>query len=31
MPEAMVKLAGIHKRFGQLEVLRGVDLEVAKG
>jgi polar amino acid transport system ATP-binding protein len=31
MPEAMVKLAGIHKRFGELEVLRGVDLEVAKG
>jgi polar amino acid transport system ATP-binding protein len=31
MPEAMVKLAGIHKRFGQLEVLKGVNLEVAKG
>src|ERR1700710_3179754 len=31
MPEAMVKLAGIHKRFGELEGLRGVDLEVAKG
>ncbi len=31
MPEAMVKLAGIHKRFGELEVLRGVNLEVAKG
>jgi polar amino acid transport system ATP-binding protein len=31
MPEAMVKLAGIHKRFGELKVLRGVDLEVAKG
>jgi ABC-type polar amino acid transport system ATPase subunit len=31
MPEAMVKLAGIHKRFGELEVLRGVELEVAKG
>jgi polar amino acid transport system ATP-binding protein len=29
--EAMVKLEGIHKRFGELEVLRGVDLEVAKG
>jgi polar amino acid transport system ATP-binding protein len=27
----MVKLEGIHKRFGQLEVLKGVDLEVAKG
>jgi ABC-type polar amino acid transport system ATPase subunit len=31
MAEAMVKLAGIHKRFGELEVLRGVNLEVAKG
>jgi polar amino acid transport system ATP-binding protein len=31
MPEAMVRLDGIHKRFGELEVLRGVDLEVAKG
>src|SRR6478752_613930 len=31
MPEAMVKLAGVHKRFGELEVLRGVNLEVAKG
>jgi polar amino acid transport system ATP-binding protein len=31
MPEPMVKLDGIHKRFGELEVLRGVDLEVARG
>ena len=31
MAEAMVKLEGIHKRFGELEVLKGVDLEVAKG
>jgi polar amino acid transport system ATP-binding protein len=31
MPEAMVRLAGINKRFGELEVLRGVNLEVAKG
>jgi polar amino acid transport system ATP-binding protein len=31
MTEAMVRLEGIHKRFGELEVLRGVDLEVAKG
>jgi polar amino acid transport system ATP-binding protein len=31
MSEPMVKLEGIHKRFGQLEVLKGVDLEVAKG
>ncbi len=31
MPEAMVRLTGIHKRFGELEVLRGVDLDVAKG
>ena len=31
MPEPMLKLEGIHKRFGDLEVLRGIDLEVAKG
>jgi len=31
MAETMLKLEGIHKRFGELEVLRGVDLEVAKG
>ncbi len=31
MAEAMVRLDGIRKRFGQLEVLKGVDLEVAKG
>jgi polar amino acid transport system ATP-binding protein len=29
--EAMVKLEGIHKRFGELEVLKGVDIDVAKG
>ncbi len=29
--EPMVKLDGIHKRFGSLEVLKGVNLEVAKG
>jgi polar amino acid transport system ATP-binding protein len=28
---AMLKLDGIHKRFGELEVLRGIDLEVQKG
>ena len=27
----MLKLEGIHKRFGDLEVLRGIDLEVASG
>jgi polar amino acid transport system ATP-binding protein len=27
----MLKLEGIHKRFGELEVLRGIDLEIAKG
>ena len=27
----MVRLEGVHKRFGDLEVLRGVDLEVARG
>jgi polar amino acid transport system ATP-binding protein len=31
MAEPMLRLAGIHKRFGSLEVLKGVDLEVAKG
>jgi polar amino acid transport system ATP-binding protein len=29
--EPMIKLEGIHKRFGSLEVLKGVDLRVAKG
>jgi polar amino acid transport system ATP-binding protein len=27
----MLKLQGIHKRFGELEVLRGIDLEVNRG
>jgi polar amino acid transport system ATP-binding protein len=31
MAEAMVKLEGVHKRFGSLEVLKGVDIEIAKG
>jgi ABC-type polar amino acid transport system ATPase subunit len=31
MPEPMVKLQGIHKRFGALEVLKGIDLDVQKG
>jgi alpha-D-ribose 1-methylphosphonate 5-triphosphate synthase subunit PhnL len=31
MAEPILKLEGIHKRFGKLEVLKGVDLEVAKG
>jgi ABC-type polar amino acid transport system ATPase subunit len=31
MPQPMLKLAGIHKRFGELEVLRGIDLELAQG
>jgi polar amino acid transport system ATP-binding protein len=31
MAEAMVKLEGICKRFGDLEVLKGVDLEVGRG
>jgi polar amino acid transport system ATP-binding protein len=31
MAESMVKLEGIHKRFGDLEVLRGIDLDVAPG
>jgi len=28
---AMLSLRGVHKRFGDLEVLRGVDLEIKKG
>jgi len=31
MAESMVKLEGVQKRFGALEVLRGIDLDVAKG
>jgi polar amino acid transport system ATP-binding protein len=31
MAEGMVRLEGIHKRFGELEVLRGIDLEVHQG
>jgi polar amino acid transport system ATP-binding protein len=31
MAEAMLRLKGIRKRFGELEVLKGVDLDVAKG
>src|SRR5215472_1004719 len=29
--EAMVKAEGVHKRFGRLEVLKGIDLEVGRG
>jgi polar amino acid transport system ATP-binding protein len=31
MAEPMLRLEGIHKRFGELEVLRGIDLEIARG
>jgi polar amino acid transport system ATP-binding protein len=31
MAETLLKLEGLHKRFGELEVLRGIDLEIAKG
>jgi len=31
MNEPIVKLESIHKSFGELEVLKGVDLEIAKG
>jgi polar amino acid transport system ATP-binding protein len=31
MAEPMLRLEGLHKRFGELEVLRGIDLEVARG
>jgi polar amino acid transport system ATP-binding protein len=29
--ESMVKAEGVHKRFGRLEVLKGIDLEVKRG
>jgi polar amino acid transport system ATP-binding protein len=29
--DAMVKSEGVHKRFGRLEVLKGIDLEVSRG
>ncbi len=31
MNELMVKAEGVHKRFGRLEVLKGIDLEVKRG
>jgi polar amino acid transport system ATP-binding protein len=31
MAEPLLKLEGLNKRFGQLKVLRGIDLEVGKG
>jgi polar amino acid transport system ATP-binding protein len=31
MAESMLRLEGIKKRFGDLEVLRGIDLEVSRG
>ncbi len=31
MAEPMLRLEGVRKRFGELEVLRGIDLEIAKG
>jgi polar amino acid transport system ATP-binding protein len=31
MAESMLRLTAVHKRFGNLEVLKGVDLNVAKG
>ena len=31
MSEPMVKAEGVHKRFGRLEVLKGIDLEVKRG
>jgi polar amino acid transport system ATP-binding protein len=31
MAEAMVRLEGIHKSFGKLEVLKGVDIEIGRG
>jgi polar amino acid transport system ATP-binding protein len=31
MAETMLSLKGIHKRFGDLEVLKGVDIEIGRG
>jgi polar amino acid transport system ATP-binding protein len=31
MTDVMVKAEGVHKRFGRLEVLKGIDLEVRRG
>ena len=31
MSEALVRLEGVHKWFGDLHVLRGIDLEIARG
>jgi polar amino acid transport system ATP-binding protein len=31
MADSMIKLEGVHKSFGDLKVLRGIDLDVAKG
>jgi polar amino acid transport system ATP-binding protein len=31
MPEPMIRSEGVHKRFGSLEVLKGIDLEVGNG
>jgi ABC-type polar amino acid transport system ATPase subunit len=31
MAESMIKLEGVHKSFGDLKVLRGIELDVAKG
>jgi polar amino acid transport system ATP-binding protein len=31
MTDTMVKAEGVHKRFGRLEVLKGIDLEVKRG
>src|SRR3972149_5067833 len=31
MAESMVRALDVHKRFGRLEVLRGVDMDVARG
>jgi polar amino acid transport system ATP-binding protein len=31
MSEVMVRAQGVHKRFGRLEVLKGIDLEVRRG
>ncbi len=31
MAEPILKLEGVHKRFGELEVLKGVDMDVQKG
>jgi ABC-type polar amino acid transport system ATPase subunit len=31
MPDPLLRIAGLHKRFAEVEVLKGIDLDVAQG